>query len=169
MGWDVGSLLALLSGVLGSVPCSLAAVGAWGCHLLSVGTSGRDLGFATLGVPWGPCESLLCVTAPLCPRDWDLHPRDPISPGLTGQFPGIPITPQGYFQSLGSPTIPTVPVEPPVPWPRVWPLGVLPPAPGLQEPQVQHADHPQRHHPDQTGHPCPAVCHCVTRLPAPGH
>lgn len=76
-------------------------------ELLSGSLSAQHLGPA----PWvlmSPCH----VPAPLCPKGWDLHPRDPVSLGPTGPFPGIPsvtgdpIGPRGPRQSLGSPLVP---------------------------------------------------------------
>lgn len=116
------------------------------------------------GVPMSPCR----LPAPLCPRGWNLHPRDPISLGPTGPFHGVPIRPWGPSQS---PWSPSVPVESPVPSALAEGVGTGSGAacPGLQEPQVQHADHPRRHHSAQTGHPGTAVGPCVPCLPASAH
>lgn len=106
-------------------------------------------------VTWG-------VPAPLRPRDWALQFRHPASTGSTGAIPGVPIGPRGPYWSLWSAPCPA-------PWQGMQVLRAVLPAPGLQEPQVQHADHPRRHHPDQTGHSGAAVESRVARLPAQGH
>lgn len=140
LGCPWSLLVSLLPRVSLGRPCHPSAPG-W--TLLPGSPSAQDLESA----PWGPRESPPRPCSPVpqglgsaAQRPFQLGTRraisrDPRQSLGSPSVPGVPISPHGPRWSLWSPRCPA-------PWLEVWALGAVPPAPGLQEPQVQHADHP---------------------------